>query len=1192
LIVLTDTNKQFVRGYEFRAKARAAMEARNAKAALATAREESKAEKLRDRESSLADEARGARRGAANAVGLGGLSYTALLPTVAAFAFVAAMGKAITVGGEFAYQMQAVRGVAQESAGAIDAASKSVLALGANSVLGPLDLAKSMRVLVQAGYNTKDALTALPSVMALATVGQLDMATATTIASSAMHQFDLSASDIGHVADVISKGAALSATSVEQIGTALGYTNNLATEFNFGMEETIGMLSAMSARGIAGSKAGTSLNQMFAHLTSAAPKVTSALKQLNLELYTKEGDFRGPLPILRELKATLSSYNQQGQISFLQSLFGVRDMKAAVVLLDEINGKVAEFEQTLKKSSTGLGFAVEAQIIQMDTAEGAMKKAANTIEATFITAGGGASEALKGMALAVRDIFADPAIALGISNTITALTGMLRVLTDYPKTVMSIAAAYTAWKIGSWVKDIGFMREALLELKVVQRASAAAALGFATAEVAAAEATTTAAAAAETAAVGMNLTLGGWLLIGAAVATAAYALYQFFTTQKDINALPDRTEKYKDLEAAAEARLAAADKRLKQAQGTLSSDSTLATSQDDYNAIKSWREVKEATTKQFEALRKPEYMSRGLGGYATLADAQNASNSREEYETYLAEEKVAKKKLDKISSLVKLAEAKEAEAKKQEAAKAGKSKYGTQGREKPATPGELSQALRAETGDANRAIADEDFQAAHARKMLAFSQEGKVAAVYAKEQEDLEANLAARKLAIIYEYAGKVMALSKDTKGRTEELDKLEALEKKTLMDEGFRVEESKASKQAELYKWLHATDLAQDKSIRDTKADAAKKEGVGELAFIVSASAEKIKLKEEELANLSEIQLRYDAAKASTDQVAMDLADKAKLKESEKFGQAVIAVEESVAKKIKELIHSQEVAYKEAAYQRSVTIKALSQTGVVSGYRSAKDVAAANRAELAHAYITASDERDRQAELNYDAASTPEAKLAILDKQQQDERALTKDHQGKLFLSEKMAQRGLTKERYDAYQQYTTLASNALGAIADMIGTDSKEAFEKQKKYRVAAATLDAVGGAAKAFAETPGGIYAMIAAGVVAAAIGVVRVQQIRQTQYQGQAHDGMPFIPSTGTYMLEKGERVVKKEDNTKLQQFLEKPQQQRAPQVTQVTLQINAVDAPGVARLLSQNEGLIQGLVQRGYDQRLKSGGPLR
>ncbi|ELN4240724.1 hypothetical protein R2W49_004187 [Klebsiella variicola] len=61
-------------------------------------------------------------------------------------------------------------------------------------------------------------------------------------------------------------------------------------------------------------------------------------------------------------------------------------------------------------------------------------------------------------------------------------------------------------------------------------------------------------------------------------------------------------------------------------------------------------------------------------------------------------------------------------------------------------------------------------------------------------------------------------------------------------------------------------------------------------------------------------------------------------------------------------------------------------------------------------------------------------------------------------------------------------------------------------------------------------------IAAGLKVAAQGASIVSTIKGTKIQGQAHDGWDSLPSTGTYNLEKGERVVGKSLNQDLTKYL--------------------------------------------------------
>lgn len=82
------------------------------------------------------------------------------------------------------------------------------------------------------------------------------------------------------------------------------------------------------------------------------------------------------------------------------------------------------------------------------------------------------------------------------------------------------------------------------------------------------------------------------------------------------------------------------------------------------------------------------------------------------------------------------------------------------------------------------------------------------------------------------------------------------------------------------------------------------------------------------------------------------------------------------------------------------------------------------------------------------------------------------------------------------------------------------------------------------------------------------------------KGQAHDGMDSLPSTGTYMLERGERVVSSRANRDLTQFLANNGQagkMRGPE--SVTLEVNGVADPDlVVNALASRRGELEAMIR--------------
>ncbi|MDE9031536.1 hypothetical protein PZW76_26015, partial [Klebsiella pneumoniae] len=123
-----------------------------------------------------------------------------------------------------------------------------------------------------------------------------------------------------------------------------------------------------------------------------------------------------------------------------------------------------------------------------------------------------------------------------------------------------------------------------------------------------------------------------------------------------------------------------------------------------------------------------------------------------------------------------------------------------------------------------------------------------------------------------------------------------------------------------------------------------------------------------------------------------------------------------------------------------------------------------------------------------------------------------------------------------DALNSTIGLWGNAAGDIGTTLagafseGNDAAKAFFAiQKGIAIAQSIINIQQGISEA---TKLGWPAGIAAGLKVAAEGANIIRTIKGTTIQGQAHDGWDSLPSTGTYNLEKGERVVGKSLNQDL------------------------------------------------------------
>jgi len=87
-------------------------------------------------------------------------------------------------------------------------------------------------------------------------------------------------------------------------------------------------------------------------------------------------------------------------------------------------------------------------------------------------------------------------------------------------------------------------------------------------------------------------------------------------------------------------------------------------------------------------------------------------------------------------------------------------------------------------------------------------------------------------------------------------------------------------------------------------------------------------------------------------------------------------------------------------------------------------------------------------------------------------------------------------------------------------------------------------------------------------------------------GMAHDGIDNVPKEGTWLLDKGERVVDSRTNADLKQALKQESFSRSGDEIQINYspQISAVDSRGVAELLEDQQEAIYDLVRRAKEDR--------
>lgn len=200
----------------------------------------------------------------------------------------------------------AIKGAADLEAGmsrvaaASDASAKEMAALkqaatdaGATTKYTATQAAAALEQLVKSGLSSKDAITALVPVLNLAQAGDIDLARSAEFVSKAVKGMGLDFSDAGRVADVLSKGANASSTSVTGLAEALSYAAPVAKAAKLSLEQTVAIMGKFADGGIDASRAGTAFNEVLSQFIDPASHFRKELANLGIVTSNFDTALRG-----------------------------------------------------------------------------------------------------------------------------------------------------------------------------------------------------------------------------------------------------------------------------------------------------------------------------------------------------------------------------------------------------------------------------------------------------------------------------------------------------------------------------------------------------------------------------------------------------------------------------------------------------------------------------------------------------------------------------------------------------------------------------------------------------------------------------------------------------------------------------------------------------------------------------------
>lgn len=270
--------------------------------------------------------------------------------------------------------------------------------------------AEALNFLAMAGFDAESAIAALPGVVNLATAAQVDLATATDVASDALGAFGLMTKDaaqlgtnLARVNDVIARTTTSANTTVESLFETIKDGAPVATTAGASLETFAALAGEMANAGIKGSQAGTTLKNVFLGLSAPTAGASKILRRLGVQTADTEGNMRDVIDILEDLGKSLDGLGTAQRSGVLEGIFGKIPIAGVNVLLASGSDRLREYRA------------------QLEGAEGASRNMADTMRDTVLGRFRSLMSAVEGVKIELFSMNRGP-----LAETIDFLTEWVR----------------------------------------------------------------------------------------------------------------------------------------------------------------------------------------------------------------------------------------------------------------------------------------------------------------------------------------------------------------------------------------------------------------------------------------------------------------------------------------------------------------------------------------------------------------------------------------------------------------------------------------------------------------------------------------------------------------------------------------------------------------------------------------------
>lgn len=253
--------------------------------------------------------------------------------------------------------------------------------LGATTAFTASQVAIAQGNMGQAGLKVNQILEATPGILALASAGQVDLASATDMSISALNIFGLEASKATHVADLLATAQANSTGNTQWFAMAIQNAGANAKTLGYTLEDTLAILGAMAPAFKEGGSAGTSLNAILRDLNKNMNRQGQIMLNGKKVTIAQNGEMLSMSQIIANVDKATSKLTKTQKYQALATVLGDEAIRGFNVLLGAGADEITRYDNIMDSAT---GTAKKMSDIMESGVGGALRETGSAIESVAL----------------------------------------------------------------------------------------------------------------------------------------------------------------------------------------------------------------------------------------------------------------------------------------------------------------------------------------------------------------------------------------------------------------------------------------------------------------------------------------------------------------------------------------------------------------------------------------------------------------------------------------------------------------------------------------------------------------------------------------------------------------------------------------------------------------------------------------